>query len=867
MARNRNHRISAPDDHQATACTPQWLDMTSTSGQARVAELLVKADQAIEAGENAKAASILREASQVDPQDGEVKKRWLALAGHEAGGQSPVEALRRYLGTGDVEEGDRVRQALSQQRQLSTTDVTEAYGLLTGSSGNRNSALSRVDELTALLIQRQGSARRLIASRFTSNPTKVFEQLYSIGNESFKALISVVLDASLWPVDSGSRIAPQEDVFRLSLATLISANVKNPERAMSAVTHLLAVQPGSIKGLIDQDVVDIVLTDLDIRLEATLRRQAMLAASRMLEVTDERGEMFFVEYVKVKLAKGTNDDLILAFSAASAVFPILPQVAAKLFLTEGFVRDLVPNLEKNSEAAVYGKRQADETNRKSRTLEQAALELLSAACVDKACRDAINKHCSHWLRGLSDEHEGVHKAVSSLIIAKISGDSVDDVTGKLTQLVVASGDKGRSEAEQAIEGLAYISLQPKAKEEIASNSALLRSLVGALKERQAGLFGCLTVFANLTTYRPALSEEQKKLAQLKAYANSSKVSERDPLDGEKYVTARCRKLLDCDVVAALVAACSGKQHTTALSPANMMLVVGILLALAKEQKHRAKMAQQGAVKLLLQIRDRNVAIDTAKTSTVEASLITQTAAHALARLLISLNPAHLFSASAPAVSALIPLLSPPTTAGVDGGNEQRDLLPTFEALLALTNLASASEDTTARDLLLRDAAFAAIEDLLFSSNTLVQRASAELVCNLMVSPACVAKFADGSGDSKRRLIILTALTDVQDLATRRAAGGALAALTEWDVAVTAVMDVKEGKGVKALVRMCGDESEEVVHRGLVCLANVVGAPDEIGKRAVRMIREVGVDGVEERLVGMKDQGMKGLGEEVIRKLA
>ncbi|KAK0259271.1 SWI5-dependent HO expression protein 4 [Friedmanniomyces endolithicus] len=833
--------------------------MTSTSGQARIAELLIKADQAVIAGENAKAAGILREASQIDPQDGDVKKRWLALAGHEAGGQSPVEALQKYLETGDADRGDRARLALNQQRQLSTTEVTEAYELLTGSKG----ALPLVDQLTALLIQRQSSARRLTASRFTSNPTEIFAQLYSIGDESFKALISVVLDASLWPADSGRKTAPQKDVFRLSLATLISANVKNPERAMSAVTHLLAVQPESIKGLIDQDVVDIVLSDLDIRLEATLRRQAMLATSRMLEVTDERGEMFFVEFVKTKVAKDNNDDLILAFSAASAVFPILPQVAAKIFLTEGFVRNLVPNLEKNSDAAAHGKR-------KSRTLEQAALELLSAACVDKACRDAINKHCSPWLRGLSDEHEGVHKALSSLITAKISGDSVDNVTGKLTQLVVASGDSVQSETEQAIEGLAYISLQPKAKEEIASNNALLRSLVKALKERQAALFGCLTVFANLTAYRSALSEEQKKLAQLKAYANSSNVPERDPLDADKYVTARCKKLLDCDVVAALVAACSGKQQTAALSSANMMLVVGVLLALAKEQKHRAKMAQQGAVKLLLQIRDRNVAIDTAKTSTVEASHITHIAAHALARLLISLNPAHLFSASAPsssAVSALIPLLSPSTTAGADGGNEQRDLLPTFEALLALTNLASASEDTTARDLLLRDAPIAAIEDLLFSSNTLVQRASAELVCNLMVSHACVAKFADGSGEAKRRLIILTALTDVQDLATRRAAGGALAALTEWDGAVTAVMDVKEGKGVKAVVRMCGDESEEVVHRGLVCLANIVGAPGEVGERSVRMVKEVGVEAMEARLVGMKDEGMRELGEEVIRKLS
>ncbi|TKA83653.1 hypothetical protein B0A55_00444 [Friedmanniomyces simplex] len=837
--------------------------MSSTSAQARIEELLAKADEATEAGESAKAANILREASQIDPQDDEVKKRWLALAGDEAGGQSPVKALRTYLKTGDESDGDQARHALNQQRQLSATEAAEAYELLTGSTGNNSGLLPRLDDLTALFIQRHTSARKLTASKLTSNPTEVFEQLYRIGDASFKALLPVVLDSNPWTSDENElRVNAQQDIFRLSLATLISANVQRPERAMRAVTHLLAVQPENFKEIIDQDVVDIVLSDLDIRLDAVLRRQAMLATSRMLEVTAEQGEVFFADFVKAKVAKGNNDDLIFAFSAASAVFPILPQVAAKLFLTEGFVKELVPNLERNSEAAAHGKR-------KSLTLEQAALELLSAACVDKTCRDAINKHCVHWLRGLSDEREGVHKALASLILAKINGESVDDVTGKLTQLVVASSDTSRSETEQAIEGLAYISLQAKAKEEIAGNSALLRSLVQALKERQAALFGCLTIFGNLMAYRPALSEEQKKMAQLKAYANSSKGPERDPLDGDKYVTARCRKLLDCDVVAALVAVCSGKQLTAALSPANTILVVRILLALAKEQKHRAKMAQQGAVKLLLQIRDRNASTTTTQSSTSEAALITHTAAHALARLLISLNPAHLFSASLPsssAVSALVPLHSPSTTAGADGGNEQRDLLPTFEALLALTNLASTPDDTTSRDLLLREPAFAAIEDLLFSTNTLVQRATVELVCNLMASPSCVAKFADGSGDSKRRILILTALTDVQDLATRRAAGGALAALTEWDVAVTAVLDVKETKGVKAVVRMCGDESEEVVHRGVVCLANIVGAPGEVGERAVGMVKEVGVEGVRERLKGIKDEGLRELGEEVLRKL-
>ena len=89
------------------------------------------------------------------------------------------------------------------------------------------------------------------------------------------------------------------------------------------------------------------------------------------------------------------------------------------------------------------------------------------------------------------------------------------------------------------------------------------------------------------------------MADLKAYANSSKPVERDPLDDDSYVTARCKKLLDASLVPALVACCKNNQ-----SPTIVALVVRILLSLSKEQKHRATMTQQGTVKLLLQIRDR-----------------------------------------------------------------------------------------------------------------------------------------------------------------------------------------------------------------------------------------------------------------------
>ena len=87
--------------------------------------------------------------------------------------------------------------------------------------------------------------------------------------------------------------------------------------------------------------MDAILSSLDIRIEAPLRSEAMLATSKLLEATKERGEELFSEFIMTKVRKQTNDDLIIAFSAAATAFPVIPVVASKLFLTEGFVQQLV----------------------------------------------------------------------------------------------------------------------------------------------------------------------------------------------------------------------------------------------------------------------------------------------------------------------------------------------------------------------------------------------------------------------------------------------------------------------------------------------------------------------------------------------
>jgi hypothetical protein len=483
------------------------------------------------------------------------------------------------------------------------------------------------------------------------------------------------------------------------------------------------------------------------------------------------------------------------------------------------------------------------------TLERAALELLSAACVEKSCREAIHTHCLAWLQNLVNERDSTHKALVTLILAKIDSTSQEEIATKLSGLVLSSNQ----DRDQAVEGLAYTTLQSKVKEHVSSDEALLKSLVSGLSERPGSAFGYLTVFHNITTYRPSRSEEQKRIAQLKAYANSAKPTPDDPLEDDAHVTARVKRLMNAGLVPVLVSL--SKQTSSAT---NIALIVGILLSSSKEQKHRSTLVQQGAIRALFLVRDRLAQIEK---SEAEKLLVSRQIAHALARLLISVNPDHVFSSglsSTSAVSAIITLLSE------NQEGEERDLLPTFEALLALTNLAS-MDDSSARELQIRTA-FDKVEDLLFSPNVLIQRATVELICNLMISPSGVAKFADGSKDAKRRMQILLALADVDDVATRRAAGGALAMLTEWDAAVSAVLD-KE-RGLQVILTMCGDDSDELKHRGLVCLSNILAMNGDLGSKAITMVKaKQGNEIIKEALRKTRNAEILSIGVEVLKKLS
>lgn len=739
-----------------------------------------------------------------------------------------LNLCRKYTANNDENAGnDAARYLATDGLKPPESVALECVKLLLA---QRPSVLSSTqDQLVSSLVRRDSSVRKLFSSSLLASVTTFFDEIFDRGDGAAVCLDTVVLDPAVWPSED-ARFHCECELFQLFIAKLMESGHDLDGRALKGIARLLAVDAAKLQGLVDDEGLEVILSSLDNRLPLDLRSQATMATVKYLEVAKETGEKRFSSLVSAKIEKGRNDDFIVAFSAAAAVFPVVPSVVAGHFLSEKFMACLATLISRNM---------------KSRNVELSVLDLLNAACINGPCREAISKNLSDWLSHVLTNGTGQSSELAAVVLAKIrasekeghaqANGKVREEESDVPELVerfkgLMSNQKGN--ISTTIEGLAYSSVKPAVKEQLAKDPAFLRDLMQTLKANSTDssvLYGGLMILMNLTEFLPNLSEEQKKMSQLKSYANASANAKAgpDPLNEEPAVISRCGAVVDAGIMPLLV------ECARARLPSVQELMSKILLSLSRNKSSRGLLAQQGAVKLLLAIATPKQDIPGHGQDEITAN-----AAHALARILISVNPSHVFPSSTQITSAIRPLVSLLTSPETPSftADQPRDLLPVFESLLALTNLAS-YPDAEAAETIVR-LAWDAVEDLLLSSNTFIQRAACELACNLMACESGVVKFADGSKRAAHRMHILLALTDIDDLATRRAAGGALAMLTEFDAVIVAVLD--RPRGVKLLLGLCQDEDDGQVHRGVACIRNMTCmASGEIGTRARTAVKEGG----------------------------
>ncbi|CEL54359.1 Protein unc-45 homolog A OS=Rattus norvegicus GN=Unc45a PE=2 SV=1 [Rhizoctonia solani AG-1 IB] len=481
--------------------------------------------------------------------------------------------------------------------------------------------------------------------------------------------------------------------------------------------------------------------------------------------------------------------------------------------------------------------------------------LLAQAASSSSCRTLINERGRSWLmiqaRQTRDPKLQASAAVALTKLARgIPASSLESQTQdvssaaniqkeeeallKLMSNLVLSGSTntkatdGASSLVDSIEGLTHLSTSAEHKDEIAKNTPLLKKMFALVpvastsakasaqlknnfdesamfhRDNSVLLFGIASIVNNLVSYRPPRSKEERAIEQLRRTAtpgakrNTIPVPVDDPADADSAVAARARLVIEAGVLPALSAlaqsASIGVRRATGSA----------YLGLATEQANRGKVVQGGGIKALLHIAQRATY---EKPPNAPDGLTAQDLLplQALAKLTIT-HPPNLLFGNSPrsAIGPLSALLS----------HSDANTLQQFEALMALTNIAGVDADGV-----LKPVGARRIEELMLEEHKMVRRAAVELLCNLIGAEEIWKRYTgEGEEDNQTskavqsRLHVLMALSDVEDLPTRRAASGALAMLTSSSLAVDSLLGLERGpsrimKVVRELVHPSEDDED------------------------------------------------------------
>lgn len=347
------------------------------------------------------------------------------------------------------------------------------------------------------------------------------------------------------------------------------------------------------------------------------------------------------------------------------------------------------------------------------------------------------------------------------------------------------------------EGLAYLTLDAEVKEELINDTSALRSLIDVVAKADKNiLYPAASVFVNLTNSyeKPDIMPEMIELAKY----SKQHVPEEHEKDKPEPVKQRVHKLAKAGVVTALVAI------ATTDSPNTREQVSRIFSAITAEEDLRGIVVQQGGAKTLVDLSTKN---------NTDAGKIL--ASWSLARITITANPETTFPGQRiyEVVRPLISLL-----------HVDRTALQNFEALLALTNLASLNDSL--RKKIVAEKGLASIEHYMTEDHEMLRRAGTECMCNMVMNEQ-VAKTFEAEND---RLKLIVLYCGDEDELVVRAATGALAMLTHSEKICRKVLEVKPWQEI--LLSTVVSENVEIQHRGCYVLRNMLSVDKEMAEKVI-----------------------------------
>ena len=368
--------------------------------------------------------------------------------------------------------------------------------------------------------------------------------------------------------------------------------------------------------------------------------------------------------------------------------------------------------------------------------------------------------------------------------------------------------------DRGIEVLSYLCSKTNIKEEIAHGfkaesaaTSILERLVELASAPDAGethsAYGLATIFSLIAVSNQTLRDEafakaditSEQYDQLQALGKTEEEKELDKkhqdLDPKDAVSARIVRMANANVPRAMVKLTEGSSEAT-----KEMLVLG-MNRMAVDQTVRGLMIQQGCLSACLKVEKSESPSDVEKKTWHQAR-------HCVAKLLVTTNPGLLtVSQRMGSIGPLIQLIH---------DHESTDL-SRFEALMAITNLASLDEET--KDKVIAEKGIARLGYAMFSDHEMVRRAATEAMSNLIPHPEMMKYLTD---PENIRLWVAFAREFDENLECSRAAIGCLA-MASQDPAIAEVLAASAHfEEMATSLLECGNL--ELMHRVMVALLNM-----------------------------------------------
>ncbi|CUS23479.1 LAQU0S10e01332g1_1 [Lachancea quebecensis] len=504
-------------------------------------------------------------------------------------------------------------------------------------------------------------------------------------------------------------------------------------------------------------------------------------------------------------AEATESSLLIVVGLLTQLYPASTALCTNVFLGQEFQDVSKRKLFKSDENLAFN-----------------LLTLLSVACVDETVRCYIADNYIDALgEGVKTEKFKVHSAlvlIKTWSFSKLKGITVDSL-GRI--LIDALGVSDQYN-EIAVEGLAYLTLKPSVKAMLIRNNDALLDLISMLKSSKTApilSYGILVVIANLSSKLEDQNSAEHSVHGLKAYADMKRLDQEEAEGADAALSNEDIVAFNRDVVVELNVLGVSKAKLSSQSSGFRLQLIRIIYNLASNKELVAESVKQGSVTLLLD------ALSSATTPDNFKNL----ALRSLARTLVMINPDLVFLRYSalnvlPFLFDLIPDPEAPST-GVEVAT--RD---SYEALLALTNLATLQDKSVCEKIISTPSYWAKIENLMLDTAVEIQRSTLELLCNLMAgSLHLAAKFFNFENPrSVRNFNILAKLLNLEDLKSQLAVSAIFANVSSSVPFIAQELAFKSeliDNAIEVLQKQCSET--ELRHRLIIFFDALASSSPEV----------------------------------------